>query len=165
MAWKRLLHNWPFVRGIAGDLSYGAHGRPCNDFQTISYRPRQALMVSSWHHFIHVKYHYNDVIMSALASQVTSLAIVYPTVYSGADQRKKSKLRVTGPVCGEFTGDSWSLYALNTWRDDNVVSFWRNYVKITSFWRNNDAIIASCVCWVVVTPLKIQRQILCRYLI
>ena len=30
----------------------------------------------------------NDVIMSAIASQITSLTIVYSTVYSGADQRK-----------------------------------------------------------------------------
>ena len=34
------------------------------------------------------EYHYNDVIMSAMASQITSLTIVYSTVYSGADQRK-----------------------------------------------------------------------------
>ena len=33
--------------------------------------------------------HYNDVIMSAMASQVTSLTIVYSTVYSDADQRTK----------------------------------------------------------------------------
>ena len=32
--------------------------------------------------------HYNDAIMSAMASQITSLTTVYPTVYSGADQRK-----------------------------------------------------------------------------
>ena len=32
--------------------------------------------------------HYNDVIMGAVASQITSLTIVYSTVYSGADQRK-----------------------------------------------------------------------------
>ena len=31
---------------------------------------------------------YNDVIMGAMASQITSLAIVYSTSYSGADQRK-----------------------------------------------------------------------------
>ena len=31
--------------------------------------------------------HYNDVIMSNMASQITSLPIVYLTVYSGADQR------------------------------------------------------------------------------
>ena len=32
--------------------------------------------------------HYNDVIMGAIASQITSLTIVYSTVYTGADQRK-----------------------------------------------------------------------------
>ena len=32
--------------------------------------------------------HYDDVIMSVMASQITSLIIVYSTVYSGADQRK-----------------------------------------------------------------------------
>ena len=33
-------------------------------------------------------YHYNDVTMDSIASQITSLAIVYSAVYSGADQRK-----------------------------------------------------------------------------
>ena len=32
--------------------------------------------------------HYNDVIISVLASQITSLMIVYSTIYSGTDQRK-----------------------------------------------------------------------------
>ena len=32
--------------------------------------------------------HYNDVIMGLMESQITSLTIVYSTVYSGADQRK-----------------------------------------------------------------------------
>ena len=32
--------------------------------------------------------HYNDVIMSTIASQITSLTTVYSTVYSGIDQRK-----------------------------------------------------------------------------
>ena len=32
--------------------------------------------------------HYDDVIMTRMASQITSLAIVYSTVYSGADQSK-----------------------------------------------------------------------------
>ena len=34
--------------------------------------------------------HYNDVIMGAMAFQITSLTIVYSTVYSGADQRNRS---------------------------------------------------------------------------
>ena len=33
-------------------------------------------------------FHYDDVIMSMMASQITSLTIVYSTVYSGADQSK-----------------------------------------------------------------------------
>ena len=39
--------------------------------------------VTSWH-----RYHYSDVIMSAIAYHITRLTIVYSTVYSGADQRK-----------------------------------------------------------------------------
>ena len=34
------------------------------------------------------RYHYTDVIMGTMASQITSLTIVYSIVYSGADQRK-----------------------------------------------------------------------------
>ena len=35
-----------------------------------------------------MRYHYNDVIMGVMASQITSLMIIYSIVYSGADQRK-----------------------------------------------------------------------------
>ena len=34
------------------------------------------------------EFHYNDIIMGAIASQITSLTIVYSIVYSDADQRK-----------------------------------------------------------------------------
>ena len=37
-----------------------------------------------WRYFLH----YNDVIMSMMASQITSQAIIYSTVCSGTDQRK-----------------------------------------------------------------------------
>ena len=33
--------------------------------------------------------HYNDVIMGTIASQITSITIIYSTVYSDADQRKR----------------------------------------------------------------------------
>ena len=39
----------------------------------------------SFHYFL---CHYDDVIMDAMASQITSLTLVYSTVYSGTDQRK-----------------------------------------------------------------------------
>ena len=42
-----------------------------------------------------MKLRYIDVIMSAMASQITGITIVYSTVCSGAG-KKTSKLRVTG---------------------------------------------------------------------
>ena len=48
--------------------------------------------------------HYDDVTMGAIAPQITSLAIVYSTVYSGADQINIKAPR-NWPLCGEFTGD------------------------------------------------------------
>ena len=44
-----------------------------------------------FHQFVIIQFiaaHYSDAIMGAMASQITSLTIVYSTVYSGADQRK-----------------------------------------------------------------------------
>ena len=40
--------------------------------------------------------HYNDVMMSAIASRITSLTIVYSTVCSRRRSKKTSKIRVTG---------------------------------------------------------------------
>ena len=42
--------------------------------------------------------------MSLMASQITSLAIDYSTVYSGAESKKTSKLRVTGLCAGNSPG-------------------------------------------------------------
>ena len=44
--------------------------------------------------------HYNGVIMSAMASQITSFTIVYSTVYSGVDQRKRQSSASLGFVRG-----------------------------------------------------------------
>ena len=41
-----------------------------------------------WWSYWRYKLHYNDVIMGTMTSQITSLTIVYSTVYSGWDQRK-----------------------------------------------------------------------------
>ena len=52
--------------------------------------------------------HYSDATMGTMASQITSLSIVYSTVYSGADQRKHQSsvslafVRGNSPVTGEF---------------------------------------------------------------
>ena len=45
--------------------------------------------------------HYIDVIMTTMASQITSLTVVYSTVYSDADQIKAPR---HWPLCGEIAG-------------------------------------------------------------
>ena len=48
--------------------------------------------------------HYSNVTMGALTSQITSLTIVYSTVYSGTEKKKTSKLRVSGLCVGNSPG-------------------------------------------------------------
>ena len=55
---------------------------------TAMLRGRHLSMTRSWKDWSIAAKHYGDVIMDAMASQITSLTIVYSTVYSGADQRK-----------------------------------------------------------------------------
>ena len=50
--------------------------------------------------------HYNDAIMSAMASLITSLTIVYSTVIQ-AQIKENIKAPRHWPLCGEFTGDRW----------------------------------------------------------
>ena len=48
--------------------------------------------------------HYDDVIMGAMASQITSLTIVYSAVYSDADQRKHQSSASLAFVRGIYRG-------------------------------------------------------------
>ena len=59
--------------------------------------------------------HYNDVIMSAMASQITSLTIVYSIVYSGTDERKH-------PVTSEFPAQRAS-------NAGNISIWWRHHAN------------------------------------
>ena len=78
-----------------------------------------------------IRVQYNDVIMSAMPSQNTSLTIVYSTVYSRHMPNKTSKLRVTGlcegnsPVIGEFPAQRAS-------NAENVCIWWPHHVIPTT---------------------------------
>ena len=48
--------------------------------------------------------HYDDVIMGAMASHITSLTMVYSTVYSGADQSKHQSSAALAFVWGIYRG-------------------------------------------------------------
>ena len=65
--------------------------------------------------------------MGMIAFQITSLTMVYWTVYSGADKKKKtSKLRVTGLCVGNSpgTGEFPAQMASNA---ENVSIWWRHH--------------------------------------
>ena len=75
--------------------------------------------------------HYSDVIMGAMTSWITSLTIVYSTVYSAADQRKhqssaSQKLRVAGLCEGNslVTGKFPTQMTSNA---ENVSILWRHH--------------------------------------
>ena len=51
--------------------------------------------------------HYSAVIMGTIASQITSLMIVFSTVYSETQIKENIKASRHWPLCGEFTGDRW----------------------------------------------------------
>ena len=59
-----------------------------------------------WCHKSAMASHYDDVIMSAIPSQITSLTIVYSTVYSGVDQRKHQSSASLAFVLGIYR-DRW----------------------------------------------------------
>ena len=58
--------------------------------------------------------HYNDVIMTTMASQITSLTVVYSTVYSDADQRKHQSSASLAFVWG-IHRDRWMIMYFSTY--------------------------------------------------
>ena len=59
--------------------------------------------------------HYSDIIMSAMAYKITSLAVVYSTVYSDADQRKHQSSASLAFVWG-IHRDRWIPRTKGQWR-------------------------------------------------
>ena len=75
------------------------------------------------------KAHYNDIIMGAIASQITSLTIVYSTVYSDADQRKHQSSASLAFVWGIHRGPVNSPHKRPVKRkmfpsDDVIMNLW-----------------------------------------
>ena len=84
--------------------------------------------------FMHVIY--GDVIMGAIASQITSITIVYWTVYSDADQRKHQSSALLAFVWGIHRGPVNSPHKWPVTRkmfpfDDVIMDFWYNFADQT----------------------------------
>ena len=59
--------------------------------------------------------HYSDVIMDPMASQITSLAIVYSTIHSDADQRKYQSSTSLASEGGGGGVHRWPAYSPHKW--------------------------------------------------
>ena len=75
-----------------------------------------------WQYLIH----YDDVIMTTMASQITSLTVVYSIVYSGVDQRKCQSSASLAFVRG-IHRDRWIPHTKAS-NAENVSIWWRNHV-------------------------------------
>ena len=93
-------------------------------------------------HGIPTPFHYTDVTMSSMASQITSLTIVYNRLFRRRP-KKTSKLCVTGlcagnsPVTGEFPAQMAS-------NAENVPIWWRHHARRNCY--NEEAYIC-CGYW------------------
>ena len=78
-------------------------------FRLLSCKAEQKLELSSLYYMSAFDtYHYIEVIMTTMASQIISLTVIYSTVYSDADQRKHQSSASLAFVCG-IHRDRWIL--------------------------------------------------------
>ena len=78
-----------------------------------------------------VPLHYNDVIMSVKAFQITSLTIVYSTVYSSTDLRKRQSFASLSFLRGILYSVRWIPRTQGQSRGE-CFPLWRNMQKWTS---------------------------------
>ena len=80
--------------------------------------------------------HYSDVILGAIASQITSITIVYSSVYSDADQRKHQSSASLAFVWGSHRGPVTSPHKGPVTRKmlplDDVI-MWRIYLRFPQY--------------------------------
>ena len=102
-------------------------------------------------HQLSTSCHYSDVIMSALASQITSLTVVFSTLTSGADQRKHQSSTWLAFVQGIRR---WPVNSLHKWpvtrkmfSFDDVIIFTEGYVILKKTFYNlwKAGYLSSCV--------------------
>ena len=73
----------------------------------------------------YIQFHYGDVIMGTMASQITSLIIVYATVHSGADQRNHQSFASLAFVRGIHRGITRKMFQF----DDVIMLFVRTICR------------------------------------
>ena len=99
------------------------------------------------HGAVITSFHYDDVIMGAIASQITSLTIVYSTVYSGADHSKHQSSASLAFVWGIHRGPVNSPHTWPVTRKlfpfDDVIMFWVDLITWLILWMTRICTIAE----------------------
>ena len=114
--------------------------------------------------------HYGDVIMGMMASQITSLTIVYSTVYSGADQRKHQSSASLAFVRGIHRGPVNSPHKWPVTRKmfpfDDVIMQTHCYKSLLVLWLENSpwgvghgSQLAVIIIWVLTWSKRIYVSI------
>ena len=78
-------------------------------------------------------YHYNDVIMDAMASQITSISSVYSTICTSIDQRKHQSPASLACVRGIHWTDG-EFPSQRSSKAENVSIWWRHHGSSSSWW-------------------------------
>ena len=99
--------------------------------------------------------HYSDVIMGAMASEITSLTNVYSTVYSGADQRKHQSSASLAFVRGIHRGPVNSPHKWPVTRK----MFPFDDVIMTNDWRLRDSNLKNSLCYKIDGHCPTRSQI------
>ena len=100
--------------------------------------------------------HYSHVIMGAMASQITSLTIVYSTVYSGADQRRHQS-----PAFDKMVLSAATVSRL-PWRCDVTISLSRiaSNITVPNFCYNNMFYSVTKVLWYFGQYSSLSRNVI-----
>ena len=132
--WENLGENWPCYNGIALYIALCCVWFCNGGIDHLFY-----------HHF-----HYSDVKMSSVASQITSVSHVWPTVCSGTDQRKYKSSQSLSFVRGIHRSPVNSPHNKPVTRKmftfDDVIVNWRiDNRTMTSLQMCNPKTIAKCI--------------------
>ena len=92
-----------------------------------------------------ISQHYSDVIMSAMASQITSLTIVYSTVYSGTDQRKHQSSASLAFVRGIY---QWLVNSPHKWPVMRKMFPFDDVIMDNAFLQNGRHFVLVRKCWI-----------------
>ena len=135
---------------VCPDISnYNVLQEKPNKIETLSIK--RSVWVKINHGFLH----YSNVIMDVMASQITSLTIVYSlTVYSGADQRKHQSLTSLAFVLGIHRSPVNSSHKRPVTRkmfpfDDVIIFYVKSFKHCLECTFNWLSITCDCIWWLI----------------